>query len=1019
VTFARRWRACVARVAAAAMMLGAGLAATVAPRVAGAQAQPPARPRPPADTIRRPPADTIRRIPGDTANRAPGDTTRAPRATLVDWAPDDSVMLALRARAGYRVVQFQAGRVGFDAATREMRLTGTDSARAAVQRDSTLLVADTVAYGDSTKVVVARGDTIVLRDPTNKEDFVGHTRLMYDTERRIGTTSDFRTVAMSGTADWAVTAHQATFVTDSTSDRQTLYGRDGMITSCLDSVPHYHFLAKRLKRVSDNIIVARPAIVYVQGVPVMWLPFIFQDIRPGRRSGILTPRIGFSELVRNSPSYRRTAENLGYYFALSDYVDAQFSVDWRSSARATEQDPGWTAMNAQVQYRWLDRFMGGTLAVQRRSLSTGNNNIAVSWAHQQEFSSRTKFTTNLNYVSSTQVHRQTVINPIAAMSTILSQMNLTRRQGPLNISVGGSRRQYPGRDQVDEDFPSLSISSEPLSIGEWFTANPSLRFAQVQNLNIDATGDFSHRYFQGPTGLDSTRLQRNQRARSLTVGTPFKVFDFQVQSGFRFNEQLNDFPELRTLVDPADTSRRIQRVYARTFLTSADFDVSIGLPQFLQGTFNLSPNVSASNVDPAGFMVRSELSNGEWVTQSKRLSYGVGISPTVFRLLPGFGPIARMRHSISPTLNWSYSPEATVSDEFLAALNKNSTGYLGTLAQNRLSFGLATNIEARMRTRADSDTAAGAVTGPEAEKVRIASIQFTAITYDFERKRKTGRSGIATDRFGYTFRSDLLPGFDLGVDYSLFQGNVLSDTAEFKPYREAVRATFSLTQNSSVVRGIGRLFGYRSGAASGRADNRTAYSDEPGQQVSPDGIEGLGATTGTRARSTVSEIPSGQGFQAAFTVSSQRQRPPVGGTVIDFDPAVQCAQFIGLPSYDVCVQQAERRAHDQGTTNPTTGGGTFVKIPPTTSVGLRTSFNLTPKWAAAWSTTYDVERSDFAQQMVTLQRELHDWRAIFGFTQAPNGNFAFTFFISLKAQPEIKLDYDRQTYRPPESTLPP
>ena len=49
--------------------------------------------------------------------------------------------------------------------------------------------------------------------------------------------------------------------------------------------------------------------------------------------------------------------------------------------------------------------------------------------------------------------------------------------------------------------------------------------------------------------------------------------------------------------------------------------------------------------------------------------------------------------------------------------------------------------------------------------------------------------------------------------------------------------------------------------------------------------------------------------------------------------------------------------------------------------------------------------------MVSLQRELHDWNAIFAFTQAPNGNFAFNFFIALKAQPELKLDYNKATYR--------
>ena len=75
------------------------------------------------------------------------------------------------------------------------------------------------------------------------------------------------------------------------------------------------------------------------------------------------------------------------------------------------------------------------------------------------------------------------------------------------------------------------------------------------------------------------------------------------------------------------------------------------------------------------------------------------------------------------------------------------------------------------------------------------------------------------------------------------------------------------------------------------------------------------------------------------------------------------------------------------------------------------SFNITPKWAAQWTTQYDVEKSRFASQIIGLQREMHDWNAVFSFSQTPNGNFSFNFFIALKAQPELKFNYDRQTYK--------
>jgi hypothetical protein len=250
---------------------------------------------------------------------------------------------------------------------------------------------------------------------------------------------------------------------------------------------------------------------------------------------------------------------------------------------------------------------------------------------------------------------------------------------------------------------------------------------------------------------------------------------------------------------------------------------------------------------------------------------------------------------------------------------------------------------------------------------------------------------------------------------------VLTDTAVFKPYRESVRFGFDLNRNSAVVRGVARLLGLRpaerlADATPGANSNDAmggglVSSDAPGQQ-------GLGAITGSRGRGGVQEINTLQGFKAGFTVSQSRQRPPVGGRVIEFDPSVECAALVGQPNYDLCIFNAERNRPKEGDENGGTDGGTFVRVPPTTSVGIRTSFNLTPRWGASWNTTYDVERSQFASQIVTLQRELHDWKAIFGFTQSPNGNFSFTFFISLKAQPEIKLDYDRQTYRTPSVQTP-
>jgi hypothetical protein len=1008
----RPWRL-LAAVACAVLGLG------VSAGPLRAQARPPAPrgdggrriERPSPTRVERPGADTLRRNPRDTSatGRAGADSSAAPQRELIQWVPTDSVMDAMLKREGYRPTRYQADTVGFDARRRTMTLGTRDSSRAGVDREGTVLVSRRIVYNDSTHIVVAAGDSIVLRDPARGEDIVGLGEMTYDVERREGRTRDVSTVASAG-ADWRVQAHRATFASDATNDRNTFWGRDGIVTSCLDSVPHFHFKSRELKRISNNVLVARPAVLYVLGVPVGWLPFIFQDIRSGRRSGILTPRLGVTEIVRNSPNQRRTVENVGYYFALNDYIDAEVAMDWRSSASRLEGDVGWTRARALMQYRWLDRFVSGNVAVSQQRLSNGSGNVALSWAHSQEFSSRTRFTANLNYVTNTSVQRQTALNPAAVLSTIASQANFVRQQGPLTINLGATQRQYPGRDQIDRGFPSLNVASRPLTVGDWFVVTPSLAYTGSAQLNIDQAGDFAWRYVQTPGGLDSTRLRRDSYQRNVAFGLPFKVFDFQVQADVRANEVANDFPEIKSVPDPNNPGQFFERVYARTYLTTVDYTLGAALPQFFKGSWNLAPTIALSNVDPAGSFVRSERTNGAWVGQAKRLRYGVGVAPTFFALLPGIGPVQRFRHAVSPTLSWGYSPRADVNPDFLAALGKAPQGYLGGIAQNQLTLALATNLEAKMGSAED--------TSANAPKVRVASLQFTPLVFDFERAKATGGSGFATDRFGYTFRSDLLPGFDLGVDYSLFLGSVLSDTAEFKPYRESVRFGFQLSEKSAIVRAASRLFG--GGGASGPAEapvaGETTRPADNGALVTGGDATAFatGAVAGDRQRSPIREITT-SGFQASFQVSQQRTRPARGGRVLEFDPARECAGFIGLPIYDFCLLQANRNRPTDPGTNLGTAGGSVVNYPPRTNVGVQTSFNLTPHWSASWSTSYDVEEGDFAQQTVTLQRDLHDWRAVFGFNKNPNGAFSFVFFLSLKAQPELRLPYQSQSYRVPPS----
>ena len=954
-------------------------------------------------------------LPRPQQVQRPAAADTAAKGAVPKWLPLDSVALQLLQRPGYSAVRYQAEVMEYRAADGVMTLIGKKGARAIVEQDPTSMVADTISFSERTDSISARGDTIMLRDPSKNEDVLALGKLSYDLARRQGSASDVSSATQSGEV-WYVAAHRAGFTAgDSASNRESaFYGANGIITSCTDSVKHYHFSARELKRVSNDIVVARNVVMHIQGVPVLWLPFIFQDARSGRRSGILTPRFGLTELVRNSPLYRRTVENVGYYFALSDYVDLSLGVDWRSSANATDIDPGWTRWNTEMRYRWLDRFASGRIGASVHSLSNGTSNTQLAWSHQQDFSIRSRLTSNLNFATSTAVQRQTALAPMASLATIASQLNYQRDMGPVQLSIGGTRRQYPGRPQVDQDFPNVNLTSRPLSLGEWLTWTPTVNATRSSSKHIDAQGDFARQFVQRSDGtIDSVKVDRGTHSSSVTFNTPLKLFDFQINAAIRMNDRGNDYPELRTVIDPVDTASRSTRVYDKTWLTQVDFDLGMNLPQFFGGTWNLVPSITMANVAQGAFWVRSERTGRQWVSQAKRFSYGLGVSPTFYGLYKGFGPIAAIRHSVQTSLSYSYSPRKDVSNAYLAALGQTQTGFLGALAQNRVTLGIQQVFEAKITDQSDTVSLEGG------RKIKLLSLQMSPVTWDFERARVTGKTGFATETMDFSFRSDLLPSFDAGVSYSLFQGNLLSDSAVFSPYLTSVRAGFNLGAKSGISTLLGRLFGGpntelpRDTLASGPAAQQQLAAQQSQRMY------GQGSA-GQSIRGAAVDVPQGRGFEAQLSFSLSQQRPPVGGRIVEYDATLQCAPFkdINPLQYDVCVRNALAAPPVDVNASQTTAGGTFFRVPPQMNVQFRTGFNLTPNWAASWSTNYDFQRSEFGLQSVSLSRELHDWRAVFGFTQAPNGAFTFTFFVALKAQPDIKFDYNRSTYGTQTSTPP-
>jgi len=68
------------------------------------------------------------------------------------------------------------------------------------------------------------------------------------------------------------------------------------------------------------------------------------------------------------------------------------------------------------------------------------------------------------------------------------------------------------------------------------------------------------------------------------------------------------------------------------------------------------------------------------------------------------------------------------------------------------------------------------------------------------------------------------------------------------------------------------------------------------------------------------------------------------------------------------------------------------------------------RWSAVWNSNYNFQTRQFGDHSISLQRDLHRWHASFSFLKAANGNFAFSFYVALLDQPDIKFDYNQQSF---------
>ncbi len=982
-------------------------------RIRGVTADPP-----PPDTLMLP--DTTEPPDADTGLRVPvlaAPERRIPPPALPSEA--DSIMEALVRLPGFQAAVFQGVRADVQARDRRLSLLGTPEDRARFAGQGNRVEADSsIVFDDLTRRVRTRGPTLFT---PAEGDPVESRSLVYDLNEARGTALGARTTYTEG-ATWYVQGNL-----DSV-EQGRLFGSQTRFTSCDHDPPHSFFEARELKVVAGQVLVARGVRMYVEDVPVFWLPFMAQNLGSGRASGVLTPSFSVNDVVRTSDGYDRRISNIGYYWAMSDYSDMTVAFDWFSN--------NYRSVTAGLRYNWRRQFLSGGANFRRYWRETGAREFAFDTRHNWEISERTRANASGRFVTNSNFVTQNSFDPREVTQTLNSTAGFSHRFDWGNLSVTANRQQYLTDDRVDLNLPNLRLSLSTLTL---FAASPATA-RWYNNLSLGGSATLNRNVFDRPVQDDTLFVlsRADERRTQGSLNASAGLGNFSLSGNVQLSENLfRDVPGallpesshaagamvarmggytsgdgLPPALDPFLQSDLLDDPLTRGSFTrsTGSWRTSLSYRQDLIGSTTLSPSIGLS----ADLLQSDSIPDARSIVSGPvRITTGARLQTDLYGFYPGFFGFDAVRHKITPSVTFDYSPAVSPT-----ALQEEVFGARTSQPRKVLNFGFNQTWEARLpereepvRPRPATDDPAvpadrvevddpereppvegaedavdldappagdrrddGLRRAPRARVVTLLALNTSAVTYDLVEADSTGEFllGFQTTRLSNTVRSDYLRGLDLSFEHDLFEDtrNGVGGTdvsRRFAPHLSRMSMGFQVDHRSGLVRWLGGIVGVGDREAP-RPDPDAQAEDEPPMEV-------MG-------------IRLDEGFDPTRVIP--------GGEDDQFGPPIRQEGWSARLSYSL-----RRPREVEGATT----GITRAQMLQWT---LR--FAPTYHWDASWTSSYDLESNRFNDHSVRLTRDLHEWEAIFGFRQTATGNWSFQFEVALRANRELRVEHEQRSF---------
>lgn len=693
-------------------------------------------------------------------------------------------------------------------------------------------------------------------------------------------------------------------------ETDVLYVADGRYTTCALDHPHFYFFSPKMKVIVRDKVIAEPIYLYIADIPVFWLPFGVFPNKAGRRSGLIAPAYG--QDVRRG----HYLSHFGYYWALSDYYDLTTTFDWYARG-------GW--LNRSL-FRYALRYN-----------FTGSVNASITRTHEGEPGDPDR-TEQRDYNVSIFHNQQ--IDPSMRLD-----VNFT-------FSSGTYYRNFSSN--LDEILRQNIISNATLS-KSWEGTNRNLTLSIYRDQNLQ-TGAVEERlptvsFTQGQV----FPFRRETKSRGLTGATTEFAWYEMIGLTYSAQGQSNRSKQVQTIrsrVHPAQDSTSVETRQERLGI---DHRVSLNIAPKL-GYFTVSPFLSYNEKwytkrierdstgtrDVNGFNAVRTFSTG--VTASTRF-YGM-FQPQLFG-------ITGIRHTVSPTLSFSYQPD----------FSEPKWGYYGTYRD--------TSGRTIKYSKHEREIFGGAPTGRQ-QSLNLSVGNLFEMKYqpaDTSRKEEKIQLLNAGASISYNFVADSLRLSPLTISYRTDIGRYLNISAgttyDFYVFdeRAGVRVNrLNLTEKKYLADLTSVSFSLSTSLSGEKTTTPTEYPRQVQQE-----------------QDRASAFPAVPGQQQAYT-------DVYGQESADFSIPWNLSL-----TYTFSQTQNDPRQRFRSS-----------------SVNASLSFNLTDKWRFSASGSYDFIQKQFAAPSINIYRDLHCWEM--SFSWFPQGFYSgYRLQLRVKAPQLQDLKIEKQS----------